>query len=150
MAKVEPQYTRQSFFDAARRRAREARALLDYPQSQKQRDGAVTMALVAAECALKAALLHGRQANSVEDLQGGPVAGLFAGKKGHDLLQLWRGLPGPIIEQATADEHQAMFCLNGAAPYQHRYGVKKPNRGLAEPLVESAERLVEWMHELVT
>jgi len=149
MAKAGLRDTRQTFFDAARRRAREARALLDHPPAQKQRDGAVTMALVAAECALKAALLHGMQANSVEDLQGAPVAGLFSGKKGHDLLQLWRGLPMPISAQATAVESQAMNCLNAADPYLHRYGVKKPNRGLAEPLVASAERLVEWMRHLV-
>ena len=59
MGKTGSLYTRQCFMDTARRRAREARALLDYPQSQKQRDGAVTMALLAAECALKAALLQG-------------------------------------------------------------------------------------------
>ncbi|WP_295585060.1 hypothetical protein [uncultured Lamprocystis sp.] len=150
MGKVGPQYTRQSFFDAARRRVREARVLLDHPTSQKQRDGAVTMALVAAECALKAALLQGHQVNSIDDLWGGPVADLFKGKKGHDLLELWRGLPAPISAQTTAAEDQAMICLNGADTYLHRYGVKKPRREHAEPLVKSAERLVAWMNHVVT
>jgi hypothetical protein len=150
MGKVGPQYTRQSFFDVARRRVREARTLLEHPPSQKQRDGAVTMALVAAECALKAALLQGIQVNSVEDLPGGSVAGLFSGKKGHDLLELWRGLPTAISAQTTATEDQAMICLNGADPYLHRYGVKKPRREHAEPLVKSAEQLVAWMNNVVT
>jgi hypothetical protein len=40
MGKTGSLYTRQCFMDVARRRAREARVLLDYPTSQKQRDGA--------------------------------------------------------------------------------------------------------------
>jgi hypothetical protein len=120
MGKTEPIYTRQCFMDAARRRAREARALLDHPQSQKQRDGAVTMALLAAECALKAALLQGMQANSVGDLAGQPVAGLFRGKRGHDLWELWRGLPAAVGTLATEGESQAMTSLRQADPYEHR------------------------------
>lgn len=150
MGKTELLYTRQCFMDTARRRAREARALLDYPQPQKQRDGAVTMALLAAECALKAALLQGLQANSVEDLAGHPTAALFSGKRGHDLWELWRGLPGTVAALVTAEESQALSHLRQANPYEHRYGARKPQRRLAEPLIQSAECLVDWMRALPT
>jgi len=150
MGKTASLYTRQCFMDAARRRAREARTLLDYPTSQKQRDGAVTMALLAAECALKAALLQGLQANSVGDLVGRSEEKLFSGTKGHDLLELWRGLPATVGTLATAAETKALSLLRQANPYEHRYGAKKPQRSLAEPLIQSAECLVDWMRRLAT
>jgi hypothetical protein len=150
MGKTGSLYTRQCFMDAARRRAREARALLDYPTSQKQRDGAVTMALIAAECALKAALLQGLQANSVDDLAGRSEADLFRGTTGHDLLAIWRGLPTTVGALATPAESQALSLLRQANPYEHRYGAKKPQRSLAEPLIQSAECLVDWMRRLAT
>lgn len=148
MGKDAPRYTCQCFSDTARRRVREARVLLEHPSSQKQRDGAVTIALLAAECALKAALLQGLQVNSINDLEGQPTAELFTGKRGHDLLALWRGLPSRIMALATRTESDAMKQLHGADPYQHRYGLRKPQRALAEPLVDSAERLVQWMQKL--
>jgi hypothetical protein len=150
MGKTGSLYTRQCFMDTARRRAREARALLDYPQSQKQRDGAVTIALLAAECALKAALLQGLQANSKDDLAGRFEASLFSGTKGHDLLAIWRGLPTTVGALATPAESQALVLLHRANRYEHRYGVKKPQRSLAEPLIQSAECLVEWTRRLST
>ena len=124
--------------------------MLDYPQPQKQRDGAVTMALLAAECALKAALLQGLQANSLDDLAGRSEEKLFSGTRGHDLSELWRGLPATVGALATAAESQALGLLRQANPYEHRYGAKKPQRSLAEPLIQSAECLVDWMRALPT
>lgn len=149
MAKAAPTYTRQAFFDVARRRAREARVLLDQPLNQKQRDGAVTLALLAAECALKTALLQGLQANAVDGLANQPEGRLFKGKNGHDLSALWQALPTRIKSGAMGEEI-AVIHLRGVDRYEHRYGVRRPRKAHAEPLVESAECLVRWMQNLPT
>lgn len=102
----------QHFFDVACRRAREARVLLDYPQQQKQKDGAVTFALLAAECALKAALLKGLQVNTVSELSDHPAAArLFGGKKGHNLAAIWGEIPAAVKAQAGNDETGAVSQL---------------------------------------
>jgi len=143
-------YTRQCFFDAARRRAGEARVLLDQPERPKQRDGAVTMALLASECALKAVLMHGHQANRLADLPEGPRNAYFKSKRGHDLRAIWWDLPSRIAAGSGATESKAILLLHQADRYEHRYGLKKPKRDEAEPYVQAAEHLVAWMNNLVT
>jgi hypothetical protein len=143
-------YTRQCFFDAARRRAGEARVLLDWPERQKQRDGAVTVALLASECALKAMLMHGLQANRLDELPEALRSTYFKSKRGHDLRAIWRELPQRIAAGSGASESDAMLQLHKADRYEHRYGLKRPKRDEAEPYVEAAERLVAWMMKMVT
>lgn len=79
-------YTMQTFLDVSRRRIQEARRLLDVPK--RFCDGAATCALLAAECALKATLLYGRQATTLRDVPDQIQRQAFESKAGHDLAAL--------------------------------------------------------------
>lgn len=142
-------YTRQCFIDTARRRAREARLLLDQPERQKQRDGAVTMALLATECALKAVLMHGYQANRIEELPEPVHNRFFKSKRGHDLRAIWWDCPSHIAALRETADSDAVMALHGAGRYEHRYGAKKPKREIAEAYVEAAKHVIKWMTSVV-
>ncbi|MBS1223239.1 MAG: hypothetical protein H6R23_2859 [Proteobacteria bacterium] len=121
-------YTLQEFSDTAKRRVREARALLDHPPRQKQRDGAVMLALLAAECALKR---------------------WFRGTTGHDLQILWKDQSASQRDLAGPRHSDAVSKLHQANPYAYRYGKKKPVREHAASFVDHAEVLVEWMKDII-
>jgi hypothetical protein len=146
---AEAPYTRQEFLDTARRRVNEARALLDYPSHQKHRDGAVTLALLAAECSLKALLMHGYQLNTTDDANDSQRNRWFKGVKGHNLQTLWVDQHASLRNLATDQQSKAISILNKADPYAYRYGKMKPRREHAEPFVEYSECLVKWMKEIV-
>lgn len=142
-------YTRQEFLDTARRRVDEARALLEYPQRQKYRDGAVTLALLAAECALKALLMHGYQLNTTDDADDSQRRRWFQGTRGHNLQTLWVDQHASLRNLATDQQSMAISTLHQADPYVYRYGKKKPRREHAEPFVENSECLVKWMKDII-
>lgn len=141
-------YTLDDFLCTAQRRSREARSLLEHPRSQKQRDGAVTMALLAAECALKAILLHGFQINTSAEVDQ-TQSRWFKGKSGHDLTLLWNDQPAHVRALSSPELNDAMRLLCPANPYSYRYGKKKPKDVHAEPFVEGSELLVKWTEKIV-
>ena len=137
--------SRQDFLNTAQRRVREARTLLENPSPQKHRDGAVTMALLAAECALKAALML----NTTSDADDNQNKRWFKGKGGHNLQILWGDQIANIRAQAEHKQNNALDRLNQADPYAYRYGQKRPRREHAEPFVEDSEVLVQWTENIV-
>lgn len=141
-------YTLDSFLTVARRRAQEARALLDVPK--KRCDGAVACALLAAECSLKTTLLFGYEANTHLDVPGNVFNAAFKSKSGHNLQVLWGLHPLSITQLATTDEFKALSILHALDRYEHRYGAKGPERQHAIRAVDSADILVKWMAKVVT
>lgn len=141
-------YTFDEFLRTAQRRSREARSLLEHPTGQKQRDGAVTMALIAAECALKAVLLHGFQLNTSAEVDEAQKW-WFRGKTGHNLGLLWNGQPAHVRALSEPGLDDALRVLCPADPYSYRYGKKKPKDMHAEPFVEGSELLVKWSQKIV-
>lgn len=137
----------QIFLDVSRRRIQEARALLDVPK--RFCDGAATCALLAAECALKATLLYGRQATRSRDVPVQIQRQAFESKAGHDLAALWGLQDVSIQARRTDDQRKALDALHRLDRYHHRYGVKRPERQHAESAVQAAETLVEWMKGVV-
>ena len=142
-------YTLQEFSDTAQRRAREARVLLDHPQRQKQRDGAVMLALLAAECALKAALMYGHRLNTTDQAEEKERSRWFRSTTGHDLQILWNDQSASQRDLAGPRHNDAVSKLHQANPYAYRYGKKKPVREHAAPFVDHAEVLVEWMKDII-
>lgn len=134
--------SRQALFEVARRRMTEARLLLKVPH--RACDGAVTCALLAAECALKAVLLHGHQANTNADLSDDAVKRLFSSKEGHMIPKLWAGQSTRAKAGKTPELSTALNTLN-CDRYAYRYGAKKPVAKDATPLVEAAQTVVDWM-----
>ena len=141
-------YTFDDFLCTAQRRSREARSLLEHPQGQKQRDGAVTMALLAAECALKAVLLHGFQLNTTAEADQAQNR-WFKGKSGHDLGLLWNDQPAHVRALSNPELNDALRVLCPVDPYSYRYGKKKPKDMHAEPFVAGSELLVKWSKKIV-
>jgi HEPN domain-containing protein len=139
----------QTFFDVSRRRAKEARALLDVSKRKRACDGAATCALLAAECALKAALLYGRQADKLEDVEDVVRSRAFESKLGHDLAALWDLQDESIKQKGTGEQAAALSELHRQDRYEHRYGLKRPDRPSAEKVVEFAEEIVQWMEKVV-
>lgn len=145
--------TRQEFRETARRRAAEARSLLDHPAGQRRKDGAVTCALLAAECALKALLLDGHGLDATDAVSvGDPLYGCFRGAAGHDLPTLARRCDPAIAAGRTAAEFEAIDQLHGRDRYAYRYGAAGTgiDRAPAAQLVAHAETLVAWMNRVLT
>ena len=140
-------YTLQCFMDVSGRRILEARKLLDIPK--KWCDGAVTYALLATECALKAALLAGYQAKDITEVSPALHKVAFKSKTGHDLALLWSRQAPMIQKLASSDVRDAIDILHRLDRYHHRYGAKRPTRVHAEPAVVAAELVVGWMKKVV-
>lgn len=148
------QYTRDGFRQVARRRIQEARSLLDVEPRKPKRpcDGATTCALLAAECALKAALLHGDDEDTTEAvIQKDPdkYKAAFKTAKGHDLVQLWSLQGNKTSPLKTPELGEAINKLHSFGRYEHRYGAKRPQRANAAEAVEAAEEIVAWMERTV-
>ena len=141
-------YSQQDFADAAKRRAREARILLDQPDRQKQRDGAVLLALLAAECALKAALMYAHRINNTDEAEASQHNRWFRGTSGHSLQILWNDQSAGQHDVAAQGMPQAVKELNQLNPYSYRYGQRKPRRAHAEPYVAHADTIVAWMNHI--
>lgn len=123
----------------------EARRLLVVPH--RACDGAVTCALLAAECALKAVLLHGHQVNIIDDLADEAAKRLFRSKEGHMIPRLWGSQSTRVKAQKTSTLGLALNRLN-CDRYSYRYGAKRPIAEDAIPLVDAAQAVVDWMKEI--
>jgi hypothetical protein len=118
------QYGYQCFWAASRTRIREARHLLAV--QSKRFDGAITVALLATECALKALLFFGHQQPSYEALKLS-LPGVFEGKTGHCIAFLWNKQVPHVQASATADVSAAIDVLHQLDRFDHRYGRKVPS-----------------------
>jgi hypothetical protein len=133
--------------ETARRRIVEAKHLLAFEAHKPARmtfDAAVACALLAAECALKAALLYGHSCNSVEEYPDDEVSPCFAGRTGHS-LRLLLDRQAPELLRVDAVPTDAVVRLGGCDRYKYRYGVQRPLLLAARPLVDAAEKVVDWM-----
>ena len=154
-------YTRQGFYQAAKRRIAEARLMMEPKawlahtgQDPSKRlwhcDGAVTCALLATECALKATLLHGKSVNSVADLPKKMIDELFRTSQGHSVKRLWDRQEDRIqAMDATGSVSSAIASLGRLDRYLHRYGAQKPTHHVAEPFVKLGADVVQWMHDVL-
>ena len=112
-------------------------------------DGAATCALLAAECALKAMLLYGHQAKTHEEIPEVIRKSAFESKAGHNLVSLWSYQAASIRQQGGKAQTTALTLLHKLDRYQHRYGLKRPDRSTAKDAVAAASTLVQWMQAVV-
>jgi hypothetical protein len=151
---------RQTFYDTAKRRVAEAKLLLEAPRASESAakdssrprlwscDGAVTCGLLAAECALKATLLHGHGADYKDELPREIAEDMFDTSRGHVLKALWDRQAARLKSTTGDDIVGAIERLNGLDRYQHRYGALKPDFHRAQPLVKCGELVVSWMQKV--
>lgn len=152
--------TRQTFFETAKRRGTEARILLHAPSAYEYLhstcrplrgwswDGAVTCGLLAAECALKATLLHGHTADQVDELPASVGNGLFDSSEGHKIRLLWDRQARSVTNIAPEDLAPAIDRLHLPDRYQLRYGGRRLTEVEAKPFVECSETIVAWMKQV--
>lgn len=143
-------YYRQTFLDTARRRVREAESLLSVPKVRSC-DGAVACALLASECALKALLLFGYNADEDEELPPQIMRSLFGTAKGHEIQRLWENVT-PRCQSLIprgASFRAALAALDQAHRYEHRYGKQRPAELEASRLVEYAKTLCLCVSEVL-
>jgi len=142
-------YSFECFRDVAMRRGHEAKQLLD--GSKKRCDGAVTCALLATECAMKATLIFGNEVKYHHELPADIQAKAFKGSSGHDLMQLFALQPAAVTAKLDADGkvRQAVRRLHGRPRYEHRYGYKRPPVHEARLVVTDAQTIITWMKEIV-
>lgn len=143
--KPQYRYLRQDFRDAARRRVAEARSLIPV---KKRADGAATCALLAAECALKALLLHGHQLNFADEAPWPERP--FKSKEGHNLILLWSLQHGRVSSLQRSEVMTAIASLSRLDRYAHRYGKAKPTQVQAQEAIDQADIIVRFMSEVVT
>ena len=141
-------YSLECFRDVADRRGKEAKHLLELPKKHKHWDGAVTCALLATECALKATLIFGSGVKYDHELPADVQKVAFKGSSGHDLAQLLSLQPA-LIRRAEAFPLEAVRRLHCRKRYEHRYGHKRPPLLEARPVVEDAGIVIEWMRRIV-
>lgn len=144
---AQPRYSMQCFMDTAVRRSLEARHLLEVNRRARQCDGALTCALLAAECALKAALLFGHHVQYAEELPPTVRKQAFQGSSGHDLALLSqlqppsvRHKPLPVLEISR---------LSRRHRYAHRYGEQKPPKHEAKGVLNDVDVVVQWMERII-
>lgn len=144
---AQPRYSMQCFMDTAVRRSLEARHLLDVNRRARRCDGALTCALLAAECALKATLLFGHGVQYEDELPPPVRKQAFQGSSGHDLAELFqrqppsvRHKPLPVVEISR---------LSRRPRYAHRYGERRPPRHEAEDVVNDVDVVVRWMKGII-
>jgi hypothetical protein len=138
------------FRETARKRITEAQHLLTLAWAKPSRatyDGAVACSLLAAECALKAALLWGHGCNSVKDYADDPGRPCFSGAAGHQLLLLLDRQANDLVRQ-WPPPRPAAERLGGCGRYRYRYGMVRPSLLDATPLVGAAEEIVRWMMQV--
>lgn len=140
--------TRQALRDTADIRMREAECLLNPVAVKKgRRDGAVTCALLAVECALKVLVLQRYGVHRTSDLSEDIRKKVFSGKNGHNIANLEQHIDAAITAPST-EVRNAIAELHQTDRYEHRYGNKKPMRAHAEPKVKKARLVIDWMKEL--
>ena len=106
------------------------------------------LALLAAECALKATLMHGYGLNSTDQANEEQQLLWFRGKNGHRLQILW-GSQHASVKESGERPGIAVSELNKADSYAYRYGQKRPKREHADPFVDHSETLVQWMKDVL-
>jgi hypothetical protein len=143
--------TAQAIRDTAIIRMRESECLLhECPQrrgGRDRRDGAVTCALLAVECALKVLVMRRHGANRVNQLEKALQEKLFSGKSGHNLAVLIQHVDSSTAPQGPSVK-AAITKLHSQDRYDHRYGAKRPCQQDAQPLILHARAIVDWMEGL--
>lgn len=135
-------YGYQCFWEASRVRIREARHMLGL--GSRRFDGAVTVALLATECALKALLFSGHQENSYDALKA-RLPGVFEGKTGHNIAFLWSKQAPRVQALATEPVKTAISALHQLDAFEYRYGARRPRLEHAQPAIDAGEVIVRWM-----
>lgn len=136
----------QQLRDTALTRIAEAKVLLTQPMHKRdRRDGALTCALLAAECALKAVLLYDQGKTRAIDLAEGLRKAHFTGTSGHSLHGIRAAITGALTGTPEAAVEQAIGRLGRQKRYELRYGQTRPKGRDAQPLVEDAQTVVQWM-----
>ena len=137
-------FTQQVFRDTAKRRWKEAATILDMRGTHRYYDGAVTYALLSAECALKAVLLWDAGCNDATKLPANDDRRtVFKSKRGHDLWVIFT--LGQFSFVMFPEESQALTFLRQKNPYAYRYGAVRPAKEDAKPAIEAAEQLLKFM-----
>jgi hypothetical protein len=154
---VASKLTRQVFFQTARRRAIEAQILLDAPRDWilpggskllgHTFDAAVVCGLLAAECALKATLLHGHAADHIDALPDAIRQDVFDSSEGHKIKVLWDRQHARVKDGVAADVVESIQKLSLPDRYDLRYGGRRPKRSEAEPFVKHTDVIIEWMKQ---
>lgn len=143
--------TAQALRDTAVTRMRESECLLNECQQRRigrdRRDGAVTCALLAVECALKVLVMRRHGVTRVNQLDEALQKKLFAGKLGHDLAVLSQHLDAVTAPYEPAVKI-AICTLHSQNRYDLRYGAKRPRQLDATPLVTHARAIIDWMEGL--
>jgi hypothetical protein len=122
--------------------------MLDADPRARHCDGAVTCALLAAECALKATLIFGHGVAYDDEVPPSVHARVFRGSGGHDLVRLYqeqpqavRVIPLPVTE---------ITRLSGRHRYRHRYGHVSPPRSEASAVLDDSQVVIQWMKGVLT
>ena len=138
----------QELRDTAVIRIAEASVLLTQPVHKRdRRDGALTCALLAAECALKAVLLRDHGKIHTADLEETVRKRHFSGSGGHSLPRILAAITGARTGAPGADVQEAIGRLGRQGRYELRYGQQRPSSAYARPLVEDAQKVVAWMKD---
>ena len=137
----------QDFKDVATRRLKEARHLVEL-KNHRYYDGAVTYALLSAECALKALILLDHGANNQNELPSNIRLKAFHSKQGHRLKELSGALSSNYQSQFQREEVLALNKLDQKDPYDYRYGAKRPHKEAAAPAIDMAQKVLDCMKRL--
>lgn len=140
-------YSMQGFMDTAVRRSDEARHLVGADRRARRCDGAVTCALLAAECALKATLLFGYAVQYEDQVPAQVRKQAFQGSTGHDLSLLYQLQPPSVRMKPPPVE--AIIRLAQRHRYAHRYGQQSPPQKEAENVTNDADKVVQWMKGVI-
>lgn len=141
-------YSMQCFRDVASRRSLEARTLLDVNPRGRRCDGAVTCALLAAECALKATLLFGYGAAYPDELPEAVHRQAFHGSGGHDLTLLYQIQPQSV--RVVSLPEREIRRLSRRHRYRYRYGERTALRSEAVAVLDDSDGVIQWMKRVVT
>lgn len=141
-------YSMQCFRDVASRRGLEARSMLEVDRRGRRCDGAVTCALLAAECALKATLLFGYGANYHDELPETVRKQAFHGSGGHDLTLLYQMQPQSV--RVVPLPELEIRRLSRRDRYRHRYGERPARRVDAVAVLDDSDGVIQWMKRVVT
>lgn len=141
-------YSMQCFRDVAARRSVEARVMLEVSRRGRHCDGAVTCALLATECALKATLLFGYGAAYHDELPEPVRKRLFQGSGGHDLNLLYQEQPHRV--RVVPLPEAEIRRLSRRDRYRHRYGERAPSKLEASAVLDDSDGVIQWMKRVVT
>lgn len=73
----------------------------------------------------------------------------FPEQDGHAVTVLWGNQNARIQALRTEELSKALGKLQGCNRYDYRYGVQRPYKEAAKPLVDAARDVVNWMKEVI-